>query len=238
MTTGLDNSASPGEEMRILVAVRDPLQENQVSHRGGRACGRGGQARTWLAWRCGARLSKGGGQPPPERTRSVATSAWLSSARPRPQATLCVHRARVLAPGCHPHPNALDLPAWSPSVSPPTRSRPCTTNAGELELGYDEIKTEMLDREEAIRSKRSSAVTQELWGIFVAYNLVRLEMQRVADDAGVEPTRISFVAVLRLICEWLWGAVATLGAIPSPTEPPCQTEDPDPAAATPRLQLP
>src|SRR5213078_1152614 len=72
----------------------------------------------------------------------------------------------------------------------------------------------------------------------VAYNLVRLEMQRVADDAGVEPTRISFVAVLRLICECLWGAVATLGAIPSPTEPTCQTEDPDPAAATPRLQLP
>lgn len=83
------------------------------------------------------------------------------------------------------------------------------------ELGYDEIKTEMLDREEAIRSKSPTAVTQELWGVFLAYNLVRLEMQRVADDAGVEPTRISFVAALRLICdEWLWCAVATPGAIP------------------------
>ena len=39
-----------------------------------------------------------------------------------------------------------------PKRSPPTRSRPWTTNAGELELGYDEIKTEMLDRE-----KRSAA---------------------------------------------------------------------------------
>ena len=57
----------------------------------------------------------------------------------------------------------------------------------------------MLDREEAIRSKSPTAVTLELWGIFLAYNLVRLEMQRVADDAGVEPTRISFVAALRLI---------------------------------------
>jgi hypothetical protein len=85
----------------------------------------------------------------------------------------------------------------------------------ELELGYDEIKTEMLDREEAIRSKSPTAVTQELWGIFLAYNLVRLEMERVAEDAGVEPTRISFVAALRLICdEWLWCAVATPGAIP------------------------
>ena len=80
-----------GRDARILVDVRDPLQKNQISRRGGRACGRGGQARTWLAWRPGARLSKGGGQPPSERTRSGATSAWLSSARPRPQATSRVH---------------------------------------------------------------------------------------------------------------------------------------------------
>jgi hypothetical protein len=31
--------------------------------------------------------------------------------------------------------------------------------------------------------------------------LVRLEMERVASAAGVEPTRISFVAALRLICD-------------------------------------
>ena len=40
-------------------------------------------------------------------------------------------------------------------------------------------------------------------------------MERVADDASVESTRISFVAALRLICdEWLWCAVATPGSIP------------------------
>jgi hypothetical protein len=40
-------------------------------------------------------------------------------------------------------------------------------------------------------------------------------MERVADEARVEPTRISFVAALRLICdEWLWCAVASPGAIP------------------------
>jgi hypothetical protein len=39
-------------------------------------------------------------------------------------------------------------------------------------------------------------VTQELWGGPLAYNLVRLEMERVAEEAGVEPTRISFVAAL------------------------------------------
>ena len=85
----------------------------------------------------------------------------------------------------------------------------------EIELGYDELKTEVLDREEAIRSKRPAAVAQELWGILLAYNLVRLEMERIADEAGVEPTRISFVAAYRLICdEWLWSTVASPGAIP------------------------
>ena len=85
----------------------------------------------------------------------------------------------------------------------------------ELELGYDEIKTELLDREEAIRSRTPAGVQQELWGTFLAYNLVRLEMERVASEAGVEPTRISFVAALRLICdEWLWCALASPGAIP------------------------
>ena len=85
----------------------------------------------------------------------------------------------------------------------------------EIELGYDELKTEMLDREEALRSKSPVAVAQELWGVLLAYNLVRLEMERVAEEAGVEPTRISFVAAYHLVCdEWMWCAVASPGAIP------------------------
>ena len=85
----------------------------------------------------------------------------------------------------------------------------------ELELGYDEIKTEMLEREETIRCKSVAGVEQELWGIFLAYNLVRLEMERTADQLDVEPVRISFVGSLRLICEeWWWASSASPGAIP------------------------
>lgn len=58
-------------------------------------------------------------------------------------------------------------------------------------------------------------VEQELWGVLLAYNLVRLEMERVAESAKVEPTRISFVESLRLIRdEWLWPSVTSPGAIP------------------------
>ena len=69
----------------------------------------------------------------------------------------------------------------------------------ELEIGYDEIKTHLLDRQEAIRSRTPEGVRQEIWGIALAYNLVRLEMERAADEAGVEPNQISFVNAVALI---------------------------------------
>ena len=86
----------------------------------------------------------------------------------------------------------------------------------EIELGYGEIKTDMLERMETIRSKSPEAIAQELWGLLIAYNLVRLEMLRIAQDLGVEPLRISFVAALRYLTqEWYWNATAdTPGAIP------------------------
>ncbi len=85
----------------------------------------------------------------------------------------------------------------------------------ELELGYGEAKTDMLQGLECIRCKSPELVKQELWGIFLTYNLVRLEMDRVARELKLEPTKISFVAALRLIRdEWMWSNLASPGAIP------------------------
>jgi hypothetical protein len=77
----------------------------------------------------------------------------------------------------------------------------------EIELGYNEVKRVMLAREESTRSKSPRGVAQELWGLGIAYNLVRYEAERVAADAGVPPTRISFVATLNFIESALrtWG---------------------------------
>jgi hypothetical protein len=90
----------------------------------------------------------------------------------------------------------------------------------EVEIGFDEIKTDMLDRLETIRSKSPSAVDQEMWGVLIAYNLVRLEMERIANELNVAPTRISFVASLRFFIEqWLWASTTkTPGAIPKRLE--------------------
>lgn len=88
----------------------------------------------------------------------------------------------------------------------------------ETEIAYDEVKTHLLDRQESIRSKTPEGVRQELWGIALAYNLVRLEMERAAAEAGVPPTRISFVAALSLIRDefyWFGSPRVTPGAIPA-----------------------
>ena len=69
----------------------------------------------------------------------------------------------------------------------------------EIELGYDEVKTVMLAREETTRSRTPRGVAQELWGLALAYNLVRLEMERIAVEAGVTPDRISFKGALMCI---------------------------------------
>jgi hypothetical protein len=88
----------------------------------------------------------------------------------------------------------------------------------ETELAYDEVKTHLLERAESIRSRTPAGVRQELWGIAIAYNLVRVEMERVAAEADVPPTRISFVTALRMIQdEFLTVSLRSMspGAVPA-----------------------
>ncbi len=86
----------------------------------------------------------------------------------------------------------------------------------EIELGYGEIKTDLLNRMESLRSKKPDGVRQEVWGVLLAYNLVRLEIARIAREVGVPPIRISFVLALATICdEWMWTAdTIAPGAVP------------------------
>jgi hypothetical protein len=85
----------------------------------------------------------------------------------------------------------------------------------ELELGFDEVKTHTLEREEALRSKTPARVTQEVWGLALGYNLVRLAMARVADRAGVAPTRVSYRHALQFIrLFWLTAWTISPGVLP------------------------
>lgn len=76
----------------------------------------------------------------------------------------------------------------------------------ELEIGYNEIKTTMLEQREAIRSRTPERVRQEIWGLLTAYNLIRREIEIAAGQLKVAPSRISFSMALRLARDLFWWA--------------------------------
>lgn len=86
----------------------------------------------------------------------------------------------------------------------------------ELEIGFDEIKTHMLERKECLRSKKPEGVYQELWGQLLVYNLVRREMLLAAQAHGLPPKRISFRSSLLWIRNfWITAALTrSPGSIP------------------------
>ena len=66
----------------------------------------------------------------------------------------------------------------------------------EVELGFDEIKTHMLDKHIPLRSKSPALVLQEIDGMLVAYNAVRMHMSHAGRAAGLEPRSLSFTDAL------------------------------------------
>ncbi len=62
----------------------------------------------------------------------------------------------------------------------------------EIELGFREIKHSLQDGEPVLRSKRPELVRQELWGVLIAYTLLRRWMREMAAHVQVQPQRISF----------------------------------------------
>lgn len=73
----------------------------------------------------------------------------------------------------------------------------------EIELAFDELKTHMLERRESLRSKSPETVRQEVWGILLAYNLVRQRMAIAAQKLELQPRGMSFLYSLRLVRAFL-----------------------------------
>ncbi|MBB1274817.1 IS4 family transposase [Psychromonas sp. SR45-3] len=69
----------------------------------------------------------------------------------------------------------------------------------EIEQSFGELKNNQLNGEITLRSRFPEGVQQELWGVLLGYNLIRLEMVNIALEAKVEPTRISFTAAICII---------------------------------------
>ena len=62
----------------------------------------------------------------------------------------------------------------------------------EIELGFREIKQTLLNSEYTFRSKLPEMVEQEIWGLLLAYNLIRSAMTEAASRKGIWPNQLSF----------------------------------------------
>ena len=90
------------------------------------------------------------------------------------------------------------------------------TERWRIETSYRELKQEMLGEELTLRSGTPETIRQEIWGILLAYNLVRLEMAEVARETGVAATDLSFTMALHYLrYEWSWIAIESPGKLPA-----------------------
>ena len=66
-------------------------------------------------------------------------------------------------------------------------------NRWEIELGYREMKHSLQQHRLTLRSKKPDGVRQELWGLVLAYNLLRYQMVRMAASLkGYTASQLSF----------------------------------------------
>ncbi len=84
----------------------------------------------------------------------------------------------------------------------------------EIELGFREIKSS-LQEGMMLRSKLPELVYQEIWGVLIAYNLIRRQMKIMANTLEVSPLRMSFhVCSLAIINLLRFAPLLSAGTLP------------------------
>jgi len=132
---------------------------------------------------------------------------------PHLPATLRVRAVRVQRRGFRPYWVFTSL--RNAATHPATELATLYHERWELELAFDELKTHTCERVEALRSKAPTRVDQEVWGLLLAYNLVRLIMSRASPRARVLPLRLSYrYALLAVRAFWQAAWDTSPGTLP------------------------
>lgn len=78
------------------------------------------------------------------------------------------------------------------------------TQRWEIELGFREMKQSLHQSKHVLRSKKPDMVRQELWGLLLAYNLIRIVMiDALKDDKSITPIQLSFSQSMRQVVAFL-----------------------------------
>lgn len=80
----------------------------------------------------------------------------------------------------------------------------CYHERWEIELVIDEIDTHQRIAGRPLRSKKPVGVIQELYGLLLAHYAVRALMVEAAEQAGLDPRRLSFLGTVRILKDALY----------------------------------
>jgi hypothetical protein len=82
----------------------------------------------------------------------------------------------------------------------------------EVETSYLELKVRLFLKSLTLRSLTLEGINQEIWGAFIAYNMVRIRMDEVARQWAVSPLAMSFKDALDLFKDELIAEAVAPGA--------------------------
>jgi hypothetical protein len=86
----------------------------------------------------------------------------------------------------------------------------------QIELGFRDIKSSMQNNALTLRSKTVELVYQELWGLLLAYNLIRREASLAAVSHGYTPDDVSF----KFACQFIAAELINMAVAFSPANTP------------------
>jgi hypothetical protein len=86
----------------------------------------------------------------------------------------------------------------------------------EIEITFDEIETHQRGPAAILRSRSPDLVLQELYGLLITHYAIRKLMTEAADQAGLDPDRLSFTRSLNVVRRQV---TAQAAFSPLPTEP-------------------
>lgn len=111
-----------------------------------------------------------------------------------------------------------------PAVAPARELALAYHQRWEIELVVDELKTHQRPAR-PLRSQRPVGVLQEIYGLLIAHYLLRALAATAAQTARVAPTRVSFVATLRLLRDHLVKMVTLVTGDRRRRRAPCRRAD-------------
>lgn len=91
----------------------------------------------------------------------------------------------------------------------------------EIELGFRDIKSSMQGNALTLRSKTVDLVYQELWGLLLAYNVVRREASQAAVAHKRAPSEVSF----KFACQHIASHLVVMAGAISPSHTPRRLEE-------------